>query len=291
MQAPDWSSLSAHAFGQPFRRYHARAISGGDIHQAWLLESELGAFFVKRNHARHAELLTTEAECLSHLNASGVVRCPQVLHCTQDNQQACLWLEYLPMRQQGDAFKRGQQLAQLHRQTHPQFGWHQPNYIGYTPQLNTPHDNWIAFYRECRLRPQFALAQQRHAPTRLMQLGEQLMAKLDYWFDNYQPVPSLLHGDLWSGNSAYDQQGEPLFFDPACYYGDRETDLAMSELFGGFEDAFYRGYQTEWPLDVGYAQRKPLYQLYHILNHFTLFGGHYAEQAQRVCEQLVDALR
>jgi fructosamine-3-kinase len=291
MQAPDWSELSAQAFGRPFRHYHARALSGGDIHQAWHIESEQGAFFVKRNHARHADLLATEAQSLLHLQASGVVRCPQVLHLSQDNQQACLWLEYLPMRTHGDAFKGGQQLAQLHRQTAAEFGWHQSNYIGYTRQLNTPHTDWLTFYRECRLRPQFSLAQQHKAPTRLIQLGQQLMTHLGHWFERYQPTPSLLHGDLWAGNTGFDHQGNPLFFDPACYYGDRETDLAMTELFGGFDAEFYRGYQNQWPLDSGYGQRKPLYQLYHLLNHFNLFGGHYGQQALRVCEQLVDALR
>jgi fructosamine-3-kinase len=110
-------------------------------------------------------------------------------------------------------------------------------------------------------------------------------------FADYQPMPSLLHGDLWSGNYAVTQAGEPIIFDPAVYYGDREADLAMTELFGGFSQRFYAAYNETWPLDSGYQLRKTFYNLYHILNHFNMFGGGYARQAERMIEQLLSDLR
>ena len=159
------------------------------------------------------------------------------------------------------------------------FGWPQNNFIGHTPQYNHWHSDWVSFYAQQRLQPQLNWAKQKAAPAQLIQLGQQLIEQLPKFFTHYNPQPSLLHGDLWAGNSAFLSHGEPILYDPACYYGDRETDLAMTELFGGFSDAFYDGYQQVFPLDKDYPQRRPLYQLYHLLNHFNLFGGHYAQQA------------
>jgi len=291
MPSPDWTRLALLAFGQPFHSIQAKPLSGGDIHQAWYVHTDEGLFFVKLNHAKHASLLETETHALSVIAQTHTLRCPNIIKKGSDDHQAWLWLEYLPMQSHGNNFRRGQLLAQLHRHSASTFGWPESNFIGYTPQINTPHKDWMTFYRECRLRPQFELAQQNGASDSLVRLGERIMAQLDTWFSDYHPIPSLLHGDLWAGNSAFDHQGEPLIFDPASYYGDRETDLAMTELFGGFDTEFYRGYQAEWPLDKGYPQRKRLYQLYHVLNHFNLFGGHYAQQAAGLCQQQLDALR
>ena len=113
------------------------------------------------------------------------------------------------------------------------------------------------------------------------------MEKLPDYFGDYHPAPSLLHGDLWGGNHAYAEDGTPVLFDPAPYYGDRESDLAMTELFGGFDRAFYAAYRAAWPLDAGYARRKALYNLYHILNHANLFGGGYARQAEGMMQRLL----
>ena len=117
--------------------------------------------------------------------------------------------------------------------------------------------------------------------------GEKLLKNLERFFIGYEPKASLLHGDLWSGNYGYLNNGEPVIFDPAVYYGDRETDIAMTELFGGFPAEFYTAYNEAWPLDKGYQQRKNLYNLYHILNHFNLFGGGYAMQAENMMDQLL----
>lgn len=287
MSSPDWIRLASLAFGRPLQLIQTKPLSGGDIHQAWHIQAHEGQYFVKLNHAKHAALLEAEAHALSVIAKTQTLRCPHIITLGSDDYQAWLWLEYLPMQPQGNEFKRGQALAKLHRHTAPTFGWPESNFIGYTPQINTPHTDWTTFYRDCRLYPQLSLARQNGATDSLLRLGDLIMARLDTWFHDYQPLPSLLHGDLWAGNSAFDPHGEPLIFDPASYYGDRETDLAMTELFGGFDAEFYRGYQAEWPLDAGYAQRKPLYQLYHLLNHFNLFGGHYAQQAQKLAQTLL----
>lgn len=189
--------------------------------------------------------------------------------------------------------KMGRQLAALHRVTseNGQFGWHRDNTIGSTPQVNTPSDDWISFYRDQRLQFQFNLAGRHGAGSRLLSQGDRLMGEFHVLFDNYVPESSLLHGDLWSGNYAYTSAGDPAIFDPAVYYGDREADLAMTELFGGFGHDFYTAYDNAWPIDPGYKIRKTLYNLYHILNHFNLFGGGYASQAQGMVDSLLSELR
>jgi len=175
----------------------------------------------------------------------------------------------------------------MHRIWHGQYGWTQNNTIGMTPQQNSWMDNWITFWRDNRLGFQLDLAARHGAPGALLRKGEHLMSELAVFFSADQPKPSLLHGDLWGGNWAADPQGHPVVFDPAVYYGDRETDLAMTELFGGFSDDFYAAYREIYPTDEGYATRKTLYNLYHVLNHFNLFDGGYAAQAERMMDILL----
>ena len=169
-------------------------------------------------------------------------------------------------------------LAKLHRTTGPRFGWHRDNWIGGTPQTNTWHDGWAGFFRECRIEPQLALARKNGYP---LTFSSDLLR-------GHEPRPSLLHGDLWSGNAGFIDEG-PVIFDPAVYYGDREADLAMTELFGGFPLEFYAAYEKAYPLDAGYEQRKHLYNLYHLLNHLNLFGSGYLAQVERTLG-LLDAL-
>jgi fructosamine-3-kinase len=181
----------------------------------------------------------------------------------------------------------GQQLAQLHLQKQPYFGWEIDNTIGSTRQLNAPSQNWVTFWREQRLGFQLNLAAKKGYDGNLQMLGSKLCERLDDFFSDYTPQPSLLHGDLWGGNAAVDFDNNPVIFDPACYYGDRETDLAMTELFGGFGQNFYVAYNEIWQLDAGYKTRKTLYNLYHILNHCVLFGGGYAVQAEQMMRKLL----
>jgi fructosamine-3-kinase len=175
-------------------------------------------------------------------------------------------------------------LPSIRRKVGDTFGWERHNTIGSTPQINTWTASWTEFWVKHRLGYQLQLAQRRggHFPKQ-----DQLLTLIPDLLAGHTPQPSLVHGDLWSGNAAVTQTGEPVIFDPATYVGDREVDLAMTELFGGFPAAFYHGYNQVFPLDEGYQQRKPLYNLYHVLNHFNLFGGSYESQANRMIMQLL----
>ena len=178
--------------------------------------------------------------------------------------------------------KMGRQLAEMHRVSQESHGWKRDNTIGATHQSNPLVKNWCNFYREHRLKFQIDLARKKGLALRK---AEDLLESLPSFFEEL-PEPSLLHGDLWSGNVSFTDLGEPIIFDPATHFGDRECDLAMTELFGGFPIDFYRAYNEVWPLDKRYKTRKDLYQLYHILNHFNLFGSGYAQQ----CENLISDL-
>jgi fructosamine-3-kinase len=180
-------------------------------------------------------------------------------------------------------------LAALHRIEGNRFGWWRGNHIGATPQPNDPSPDWPDFWRQRRLGFQLDLAARQGHRGRLQGLGERLLERLPALLD-HRPRPSLLHGDLWGGNLAYDPDGRPVVFDPAVYHGDREADLAMTELFGGFPSRFYAAYQAAWPLDPAYRVRKVLYNLYHVLNHLNLFGGGYLTQAEGMMQRLLAAL-
>ena len=184
----------------------------------------------------------------------------------------------------------GEQLAALHRVGAARFGWHRDNTIGATPQLNSWDDDWVRFFVRQRVGPQLELAEQRGASARLLDRGRLLCGIAGALFSSYRPVPSLLHGDLWGGNWAADDADTPVVFDPAVYFGDREADLAMTRLFGGFGPAFYAAYQSDWPLDQAAGTRRGFYNLYHVLNHFNLFGGSYAAQAEGMIDRLLAEL-
>lgn len=287
----DWNAFSqtlSETLNLDLQIINASSQAGGDIHQAYRLHTNQGDYFLKRNDAASAPMFATEANSLKTLADTLSIQVPKALATGTQNNQAWLLLEYLELTSRGDDEQRGKDLALLHHQVNPskQFGWAEDNYIGHTLQTNTWHDDWIAFYGEVRLRPQLDLAMQRGAQPELMSQGEQLIDNLPRFFEHYHPEASPLHGDLWGGNSAFTTDGEAVFFDPASYYGDREADLAMTELFGGFSDAFYRGYNSVFPLDAGYKQRKTLYNLYHILNHYNLFGGSYQTQAIQMMQTL-----
>jgi fructosamine-3-kinase len=190
----------------------------------------------------------------------------------------------------GDAAEAGRQLAAMHRCTRERFGWDRDNTIGSTPQPNREHEDWVSFWRDQRLGFQLELAGRNGYRGRLQQRGGQLLDRFGALIDQ-DPAPSLLHGDLWGGNLGYARGGEPVIFDPACYYGDREADLAMTELFGGFGGQFRSAYEDAWPLPAGYQVRKQLYNLYHILNHLNLFGGGYLSQAEGMIDRLLAELR
>jgi fructosamine-3-kinase len=275
------------ATGQPFAVASRRPVGGGDINEAERLDGRDGRrFFVKRNRAERLAMFEAEADGLAELARAGAIRVPQPVCAGVEGGRAWLVLEYLELDGRGEAAELGRRLADLHRTTAEGFGWRRDNTIGATPQPNGWRADWLDFLRERRLGFQLRLAAGKGAPGRLIEQGERLLASLDGFFPGYRPPPSLLHGDLWGGNYGY-TGGAPVLFDPAVYYGDREADLAMTELFGGFPAAFYAAYREAWPLDPGYAVRKGLYNLYHILNHYNLFGGGYGGQAERMIARLL----
>lgn len=272
-----------------FKAAGRQASGGGCINEAWRLRGGERDYFVKLNRAELADMFAAEALGLEELAACGAVRVPAVVCHGVAGRQAYLVLEWLDLGHGGAAAERllGEQLAAQHRRRQPYFGWQRDNTIGSTPQPNPQGNDWLAFWSEQRLGFQLRLAAQQGYGGRLQQLGERLQANLAAFFGGYRPQPSLLHGDLWGGNAAVDASGRPVIFDPACYYGDREADLAMTELFGGFGAAFQAAYREAWPLDAGYGVRKHLYNLYHILNHLNLFGGGYGRQAEGLAERLL----
>jgi protein-ribulosamine 3-kinase len=264
-----------------------QAVGGGCINDAWKVESSDGLYFVKRNKPEFAQAFEVEAAALEEIAATRTVRVPNpVAHGTACGE-AFLVLEYIDMQpaQPWSHSKAGEQLAALHCKTSQNFGWKYDNTIGATPQPNPWTDSWVSFYRDHRLENQFKLARERSGKT--FQGKDKLLANLDTFFKTYNPLPSLLHGDLWGGNIGFDGRGNPVLFDPSTYYGDREADIAFTEMFGGFRQEFYASYNEAWPLDPVYPIRKDLYNLYHYLNHHNLFGGGYAETAQSLIDQLL----
>jgi len=281
----------AAATGVPGPLRQQGAIGGGCINRAHRICFGETDYFVKLNSAGMQDMFAAEAAGLEAMRRCRELKIPAPVCCGCDAQSAWLVMEYLPLGGRGDPRALGEGLAAMHRITQDGFGWERDNTIGSTPQVNTPGDDWVGFWRERRLRFQLELAARNGHRGRLQTRGEQLLADFHALFDGYTPVPSLLHGDLWSGNQAWTQAGEPAIFDPAVYFGDREADFAMTELFGGFGGAFYAAYGDAWPLDAGYRTRKTLYNLYHILNHLNLFGGGYLGQAEGMIDNLLSELR
>ena len=274
------------ALGENNRLQWVRDLSGGDINRAALISDGNTNWFLKYHTNAPDGMFAAEAQALSEISEQGCIRTPSPIAYGSDGDTAWLVLEYLELTANGPASLLGEQLAAMHSVTQKQHGWSRDNYIGSTPQSNTPCDNWAEFWRDCRLRPQLEMAQAAGHGDRLVGKGERLLENIGQLMDGHQPAASLLHGDLWAGNKAFTSGGQPVIFDPASYYGDRETDIAMTGLFGGFEADFYAAYQAHSPLPDGYRLRRDLYNLYHMLNHLNLFGGGYLSR----CENMIDSL-
>lgn len=252
-------------------------VAGGDINDAWRVDAGDVSLFVKTGPKAAYDMYSAEAEGLAELDAADAVRVPGVVAIGKTARDAFLALEWLDIARPTPESDRklGERLAALHRVTAKQFGWKRDNTIGRTPQPNPWTDDWIEFFREHRLGFQLDLAARGGHRGEMQSLGHELGERLPSLFDGYDVVPSLLHGDLWGGNRAAIDD-EPVIFDPATYYGDRESDIAMTMLFGRFDASFYAAYASAWPMAPGHERRIELYQLYHLLNHLNLFGGGYA---------------
>jgi fructosamine-3-kinase len=282
-----WDTIAKHISertGAVFRLANARPVGGGCINQAYQLDGDGGPFFAKLNRAESLEMFEAEADGLRDIADTGTIRVPNpVCHGTSGGQ-AYLVLEHVKLGNIGSQAELGQRLAKLHSVPQMSFGWRRDNTIGSTPQPNPKSNDWVAFLREHRLGFQCHLAKRNGLR---LDGADQLLEQLDSFFTYYKPKPSLLHGDLWSGNMAFGPSGEPVIFDPATYRGDREAEFGLAEMFGGFGDDFWSAYKAERPLDDGYPTRKLLYRLYHTLNHFNLFGGGYGSEAEGIVGRLL----
>ncbi len=288
----DWQQISNKielATNQPFSITRTHSISGGCINSAYILEGESQSFFTKLNQGELLGMFEAEFAGLEELSQSKTVKVPQPIICGISGDQAYIILEKIELGSGSEKsdVKFGQQLATLHQIKQIHYGWQQNNTIGSTVQINNSSNDWVSFWREHRLGFQLSLAEKNGYRGSLIRSGERLSESLGYFFSNYTPQPSLLHGDLWSGNASVTNNGEPIIYDPACYYGDREADIAMTELFGGFGSNFYAAYNESYPLDSDYSIRKTLYNLYHILNHLNLFGEGYLHQAENMIDSLL----
>ncbi len=285
-----WTEIAQHiakVTENEFSVKNRSSVSGGCINQGYAITGDTGTYFVKLNQASQVAMFEAEGLGLQQMLETTTIRVPKPICWGTVGGEAYLVLEWLELGR-GDTKsweEMGRQLAAMHSSTSSKgFGWEQNNTIGSTLQINTWTADWAEFYDKHRLGYQFQLAKRRggHFPQQ-----ERLTAAIPHLLAEHQPQPSLVHGDLWGGNSACTVLGEPVIFDPAVYFGDREVDIAMTELFSSFPAAFYRGYNEVFPLNPGYERRKTLYNLYHILNHFNLFGGGYGTQANRIIQQIL----
>jgi len=273
-----------------FRIERAVPAAGGCIHRSYILEGSGRRFFVKTNDRSQLDNFIAEADGLTALAAAGT-RVPAPLRFGNAAEEAFLVLEHLNLEGSGDYAALGRALAAVHSTLGESYGWHRDNFVGRTPQINRRSSSWSDFWRDARLVPQLDLARKNGLGSNLLRKGQRLAVELHHLLSGWVPAASLLHGDLWSGNVGFLADGTPVLFDPATYFGDREADLAMTELFGGFPPAFYSAYREVAPLNQGYAVRKELYNLYHVLNHANLFGGGYAAQAERTIDRILAEVR
>lgn len=267
-----------------------RRVGGGSINECYAWGCDGGLLFVKLAPRTALAVFEAEAAGLAQLARAQALRVPRVLARGTTDTAAFLaleWIESAATDARAQA-RLGEGLAALHSLTAPQFGLERDNFIGSTAQVNGWLPDWAHFFRDRRLRPQLALAAARGFEPLVGEAGARLLEAVPALLAGHRPAASLLHGDLWSGNWFAAAGGEPVLFDPAAYYGDREADLAMTRLFGGFGSRFYEAYNAAAPLAPGWQMRGELYNLYHVLNHANLFGGGYATQARALMQRLLD---
>ena len=292
--------LIQQATGQSTRIVHSRPVSGGCINRAEIVELADGrSYFVKSNPAPLPAMFEREAEGLAALAATETLRVPRPVGAggSQPGGLPFLITEAIVSGSPGLGFSEtfGRRFARLHKAAAPassngRFGFDHDNYIGSTSQPNPWTDDWCDFWRQHRLGHQLDLARRGGlSDPALDRLGDRLLDRLDDFLAEPNEPPCLLHGDLWSGNTMVDEDGQPVLIDPAAYCGRREADLAMTQLFGGFDPRFYAVYEEAWPLAPGAAERLEIYKLYHLLNHLNLFGGGYRESCLTILRRFASS--
>ncbi|MCC5852617.1 MAG: fructosamine kinase family protein [Alkalimonas sp.] len=283
-----WQAIAEHINSEldsDFKVVSKQQLSGGDINLAYHIFDDQHDFFIKLNEKEELEQFIAEAMSLQTIEHRHAIRVPKVICYGQTLDKAFLVLEYIPLIEEHDAGwdALGQAMARMHADSgQAMYGFDWDTCVGRTSQPNKWHGNWSSFFSEQRFGWLLQLLQEQgFGFGKIDALVEQCRQRLNH----HQPTPSLVHGDFWRGNLGFTAD-EPVVFDPASYYGDREVDIAFSELFGRFPDSFYQSYQSQYPLDKNYAERKSLYNLYHVLNHAYLFRGSYLVQAQDMVKQL-----
>lgn len=290
----DAAALAAALGGALGRRVSdepAQEVHGGCINRCWRWETADGPVFVKQADAGRLSMLEAERDGLLELRAAAAILVPEPLALGSCDRAAFLaleWIDFGPVTPPTEE-RLGEQLAFQHRCQADRYGLGRDNTIGSTPQPNAWMVDWVGFLRERRIGFQLELAARNGHGGRLQERGARLLEVIDVFFATYRPAPSLLHGDLWGGNRGVDSSGQPVIYDPAVYYGDREADIAMTRLFGGFGPRFHSAYVATWPLDQAAGTRRDLYNLYHVLNHLNLFGGSYRAQAESMIDRLLAA--
>ncbi len=260
--------------------------TGGDINKCYWLSNDDHNYFVKLNNKDHLTHFESEAYALEQIKSLKQITCPEVITTGTTLDKSFLILNYIPFESpvSNDWYHLAQQLAHMHQNsTHGQFGWQHDNYIGHTLQPNTWQSNWRTFFAEQRIAWQLQLLDEKS-----IKLGDidHITQVCHDALGHHKVSPCLVHGDLWQGNMGFFQH-TPVIFDPACYYGDREVDIAMTELFGQLPEDFYQGYHDTYPIADRYEQRKLIYNFYHILNHANLFGGVYIEQSKATLSRIL----
>lgn len=277
--------LSCESFGQ------VRPITGGCINQGFSCETDRGTFFIKVNKDLGVSVFASEVRGLESLIQAGTLRVPEPFYCAQMSKGGSfLIMEYIPFGPEKAKTQEllGRGLALMHQNfTHENFGYEEDNTLGSTPQMNAWTADWLTFFTEKRLRFQLNLLEETLPDAILHRYGQDILLRTPRYFEGLDIVPSLLHGDLWSGNMAVDAEGNPVIFDPAVYYGHAEADLSVAGMFGGFSDSFYGAYHEIMPKADGFEERQSLYQLYHYLNHLNLFGSNYYHNCLALMKRLL----
>lgn len=256
-------------------------VAGGDINHNYHVITETGHYFLKCQPNAKTDFF--EAEVAGLIELGNIVQTPTVLKVGEVEQAAFLLLTYINQGSSSNPIKLGEQLAKLHQHTGNAFGFEKDNYIGKLKQYNGWQDDWANFYIEKRLQPQINLARKYgYWSDKREDQWQFLRDRISSFFQTEKVMPSLLHGDLWNGNVLFNQKRDPLFIDPAVYYGDRMVDIAMTQLFGGFSTTFYEAYQKNYPFSSHSTERIGWYQLYYLLAHLNMFGSSYLAPIDRI---------
>lgn len=274
-------------FREPTHIYSNIPVHGGDINQCFLLETSRGKYFMKVNASLFGlDFFEKEARSLVILANAGAIRVPRPLFDGKFHQQVYLVMEYLEKGNPASNFWQnfGESIAELHKHTQENFGLSFQNYIGRLHQQNNAHAKWADFYKAERINFLVEKARNRNllSPEEIS-LAEKIYEKIDQLIP--EEKPALLHGDLWKGNFIVQENGLAAVFDPAVYYGHREMDLAMAQLFGGFDDQFFEAYHANFPLQPGWINRMDIFQLYPLMAHLLLFGGPYHAQVVSILKK------